>query len=150
MFLPLGGASADELFSSLHVAQCCEIPGWISGKGSAPECGGQGTCFPGQWLLNQAAGVQGVFGQCYQAKGLNFGWTCVEPGVGVSDSCEFLPAESILSFSDLIQSMLRMFSDHKELGVTASVVENEKVRPSGTTQPLSLGQQYSRVQWVID
>jgi len=42
------------------------------------------------------------------------------------------------------------FLDHKELGVTASVVENEKVRPSGTKQLVSLSEQYSSVQWVID
>lgn len=42
------------------------------------------------------------------------------------------------------------FLDHKELGVTASVVENEKVRPSGTKQLVSLSEQYSNVQWVID
>ena len=62
--------------------------GWISEEGSAPEGGGgggHGTGCPGQWSQPQAARVQGVFGQCSQAFGLNFGWSCVEPGAGLGD-----------------------------------------------------------------
>ena len=53
---------------------------WRLGTGSAPQGGGQGTGCPGLWVRPQASGVQEVFRQ-----GLNFGWSCVEPGVGLYD-----------------------------------------------------------------
>jgi len=38
-----------------------------------------------------AAGVQGAFGQCSQTQSLDFGWSCVKPGVGLGDPCGSLP-----------------------------------------------------------
>jgi len=37
------------------------------------------------------AGVPETFGQCSQACGLNFGWSCVEPGVGLDSLFRALP-----------------------------------------------------------
>ena len=40
-----------------------------------------------------SARVQGVFGQCSQTQDWDFGWCCVEPGVGLSDPCGSLPTQ---------------------------------------------------------
>jgi len=52
---------------------------------------GTGTDLPGQQSRCQNAGVQEACGQCSQTYGLIFGWSCVEPGVGLSDPCGSLP-----------------------------------------------------------
>ena len=61
-------------------------------------------CTRGRWARNglpravgtaPSAGVQGAFGQHSQALSLNFGWSCVEPEVGLDDLCEFFPAWNI-------------------------------------------------------
>jgi len=62
--------------------------GWGLGKGSALKDSGHRADSLGQWSWPQAAGVREVFGQCSQIKeikGLNSGWCCVEPGVGLDD-----------------------------------------------------------------
>ena len=64
---------------------------WVSGKGSSPEGGGHGTGCPGQQAWPQATGVQGTFQQRSQTKGLNFGWYCVETGVGLDGPYQSLP-----------------------------------------------------------
>ena len=43
-----------------------------------------------------SAGAQGVFGQRCQTLGLDLGWCCVDPGVGLSDPCGSLPTQNIL------------------------------------------------------
>mgnify|MGYP001859384664 FL=1 len=68
-----------------------EGSGWMLGKGSSPEGGGHGTVSSGQQSRPQAAGVPEAFGQCSQTQGLNFGWSCVEPGVGLDDPCGSIP-----------------------------------------------------------
>jgi len=104
---------------------------WGLGKGSSPEGDGHGTGSLGQWTWPWVTIVQGtegwtswfldapsspwnpvcdsvrVFGQYSQAKGLNFGWCCVESGVGLSDPCWFLPTHNILWFYDTWASTSR-------------------------------------------
>ena len=50
-----------------------------------------GTGSPGQLLQLKAAGVEEVFGQCFQTQGLNFGWSSVELGVVPGDPFGFVP-----------------------------------------------------------
>jgi len=66
-------------------------------------------CTTGRWAWNGmhravgtalSAGVQGVSGRCSQAQGLFFRWSCVQPGVGLDDSCGHLPPWDILCFYD--------------------------------------------------
>lgn len=64
---------------------------WGLGKGSSPQGGGHGTGSPENWIWPQAGGVQEVFGQHPQKCGLDFEWPCVDPGVGLQDSCGSLP-----------------------------------------------------------
>jgi len=47
-------------------------------------------------VRDSSAGVQGTFGQHSQTLGLNFVWSCVEPGVGLGDPCGSLPTQGIL------------------------------------------------------
>ena len=65
---------------------------WGLGTGAAPEGGGHGTGFPGQWARPRVL----EFGQCFQTQGLNFGWGCVELGVGFNDPRGSRPAQDIL------------------------------------------------------
>lgn len=70
--------------------------GWVLGKGSKPE---------GNWALKQDAPGSGEgpkllgFKKCLD-KGLNFGWFCVDQGVGLDDPCGCLPTWDILCFCD--------------------------------------------------
>jgi len=57
--------------------------------------GRERVCTRGRWAWNRipravgaarAARVQRVFGQCSQMLGLDLGWSCVEPGIGLHDS----------------------------------------------------------------
>ena len=66
------------------------------GKGSSPESSGHGAGCPGQWSWHQADGVQEAFGQHSEKQGLNFGWCCVEPGVGRDDPHLSLPIWAVL------------------------------------------------------
>lgn len=51
------------------------------------------------WILTR---VQESFGWCSQKYGLNYGWSCLEPGVGVYDLCGPLPTQDTLQFYDLL------------------------------------------------
>lgn len=42
-----------------------------------------------------------------QTQGLHFGWFCVEPGVGLNDSCGSLPTGDTLQFCSMILRYLR-------------------------------------------
>lgn len=55
-----------------------------------------GTCSPGKWSWCQAAEVQGVLEQCSVMRSVFFEWPCVEPGVGLNDSCGSIPTHNIL------------------------------------------------------
>jgi len=57
-----------------------------------------GTGSPGQWSWPKAAGVRGMFEQQFQ--GLNFGWSCMKPGVRVNGPYESLLVWDILWFYD--------------------------------------------------
>ena len=35
----------------------------------------------------------GAFGQCSQTQGLDFGWCCIQPGVGLSDPHGYSPPQ---------------------------------------------------------
>ena len=61
--------------------ELCQGKGsWGLGIGSPP-----GNGCPGQWARPQAAGVRGAFGQHSKTQGLDFGWSCAEPAVGLSE-----------------------------------------------------------------
>lgn len=66
------------------------------GKGSKPE---------GNWAPKRSAPGSGQgprlleFKKCLD-KGLNFGWFCVDAGVGLVDPCGYLPTWDILYFYD--------------------------------------------------
>jgi len=53
-----------------------------------------GSSEQGSW--HRAAGVQEAFGQCSQTQVLNFGWSCMDPRVGLDDPCSSLPTWGIL------------------------------------------------------
>lgn len=57
------------------------ISDWISAKHSAPESGEHGTVPRAVGHSPELTEFKGVFGQYSQAKGLNSGWSCVEPGL---------------------------------------------------------------------
>lgn len=61
-------------------------------------------CTRGWWAGNSlhravgtalSAGAQGVFGQSSQTLGLNIGWSCVEPRVGLNDLCGSLSPRDV-------------------------------------------------------
>lgn len=55
--------------------------------------------FPGQWSQPQAARLQAAFVQHSQTQGMDFGWCCVDPEVGLNDPCGFLPTQDFLVHS---------------------------------------------------
>jgi len=68
-----------------------------SGRRDSSAAGdGHGTVSPGQWSWSWAAGVQGVFGQCFQTYSLQFRWSSVEQNVGLNDLCGSFPTWNIL------------------------------------------------------
>ena len=44
----------------------------------------------------ELARVQEATGQCFRTNGLVFEWSCLEPGVGLNDPYECLPAQAVL------------------------------------------------------
>ena len=69
---------------------------WELGTGSAPEGGGHGTGFPVQWARPRVPEFREHSRQRSQTLGLNFGWSCVRPGVGRDDPCRSLSTWDIL------------------------------------------------------
>lgn len=67
----------------------------------AREWWGTGTGFPVLWSQLQAAVIQGTFVQCFQIQDLDFGWSCVELGVGPDDPYGSFPSWDILGFYNL-------------------------------------------------
>lgn len=61
----------------------------------------------GWWAQPQAAEVQGPFGQCSQAQGLDFERSCVEQGVVLNDLYGLLPTQDTLwpYYSTILQSL---------------------------------------------
>jgi len=58
-----------------------------------------GTDSPRPWAQPQAAGVKKLHVQLpldNARVGMNLGWSCVEPGVALSDPCETLPRRDTL------------------------------------------------------
>ena len=97
-----GGAGAE--LCSLGTATGPEGTAWgwdrggsgcVLGKGSAPR-GGRALGQAAQRQGPESARVQEAFGQGSQMYGLIFWWSCVKPGVGLSDPCRFLVASDIL------------------------------------------------------
>lgn len=89
------------------------------GKSQASEQVPQGSSH-----ITKFAEVQGSFGQCFQTQGLNFGWSCVELGVGLSDPGDpFQPGHSmILWFYDqstqALFAMLRVNKTNKQTNLS--------------------------------
>ena len=71
--------------------------GWGLGTGCAPEGSGHGTGCTGQWAPPRAVVMQEAFGQQSQIQGLDSGWCCAEPAVGLCDPCGSLPAQVFCS-----------------------------------------------------
>lgn len=71
---------------------------------------GTGTDSPKQWSQPQAAGVQGMFGQCSQAQDLNTAWCCVEPEVRFNGPGEYLQLEIFCDSRELwsVQRLLAL------------------------------------------
>ena len=63
--------------------------GWMLGKGPSPE-GGQ------TWNRLLIGHCPEAFGHLSQTQGFTFAWSCVEPRVGLADSCGCLPTQDIL------------------------------------------------------
>lgn len=74
--------------------QCHPLRTAIEPEGTAEEGQWAWNSSPGQWAQPQA--VQGVFEQHSQTQGLDFGWCCVEPGVGLDGPCGSLPTANTL------------------------------------------------------
>jgi len=62
---------------------------WGLGTGSAPEGGGHGS---------KCQSARSVF--TLLSEGLDFGWCCVESGIGLSDPCGSIPSWDSLCFYD--------------------------------------------------
>jgi len=70
---------------------------WGLGTGSAAEDCGHGTGCPGLWVRPPVMELR----ECLDAAlrhGLDFGWSCVGPGAGLSDPCGSRPTRAIVRF----------------------------------------------------
>lgn len=59
---------------------------------------GLGMGSPRQWSQPQAAGIEGVFGECPEGQGLHFEWSFVKTGAGLGDLYGFLTTQKTLCF----------------------------------------------------
>ena len=59
---------------------------WGLGTGCAPEGGGHGTGCPVLWSQSQVPEFREHLDSALR-HGFNFGWSCVETGVGFTDPC---------------------------------------------------------------
>jgi len=64
---------------------------WGLGKGAAPEGGGHRTGCPGLWARPQVLEFKECSDTVLSHRVWIFGWSCVEPGVGLDDPCGSLP-----------------------------------------------------------
>ena len=98
----------EQALSSALWGQRQDLREWHGAGTGEGQAGGEGKVLhrDGGWALGQApqgsghssepAAVQETFGQCSQTNGLIFGWSCVEPGVGLSDPCGSFTTQDIL------------------------------------------------------
>lgn len=49
----------------------------------------------GQWAQPRVLEFKGAFGQHSQTQALNFGWSFVQPEVGLEEPCTSLPTQDI-------------------------------------------------------
>lgn len=64
-----------------------------------------GSSEQGSW--HRVAGVQEVCGQCSQTRGLNFGWSCIDPRAGLDDPCRSLLTHLVRSIPLFVSIVLR-------------------------------------------
>lgn len=75
--------------------------GWLLGRGSSPvSCQVLEHATQDSGHRPKPNRVQEIFRQHSQKYGLNYGWSCVEPRVGVHDLCGPLPTQDTLQFYD--------------------------------------------------